>query len=71
VTSFDTVVIAAVQRKIARLEAEVHEERKNERQAIEDACAGRGSVPPNYWQPRFHAEQRLVSARALLALLKE
>jgi hypothetical protein len=70
-TSFDTVIIAAVERKVTRLEAEVREARKNERQTIEDACAGRGAVPPNYWQDRFHAEQRLVSARALLALLKE
>jgi hypothetical protein len=70
-TSFDDVILAAVRRKVERLQGEVADERRRERQTIEDACAGHGAVPPNYWQDRFHAEQKLVSAKALLALLED
>ena len=55
----------------ARAEIEADRLRRHERAMIEDAMHEHASMPANYWQPRWKAEQRLLAARALEEALRE
>lgn len=56
---------------VDRYRAEFEAEQATEAAAIADAIAGRGIMPPNYWQARFRAEQRLKAALEVQAAFRE
>lgn len=58
-------------RVVNKLAMEVASLRHKERVDIERAARDKTFLAEHYWQPRWHAEQKLKAARALLGVLIE
>jgi len=58
-------------RVVNRLAIEVANLRHKEKEDVARATRDKTFLAEHYWQPRWHAEQKLKTARALLGVLIE